>query len=87
MKKGRRKKGLCPQMTHMDADGEFLFFISALICDLRAIRDSAAAGRAVLFAANPQSAIRNPQLPGRSRPRPVAAGPFFSCHHAPNNSG
>jgi hypothetical protein len=31
MNKGRRRKGICPQMTQMDADGEFVFFISALI--------------------------------------------------------
>jgi hypothetical protein len=27
-----RRKGICPQMMQMDADGEFPAFISALIC-------------------------------------------------------
>jgi len=41
------KKGLCPQITQMDADEELFFFVSASICvNLRAILDSVAAGRA-----------------------------------------
>jgi hypothetical protein len=32
MNKSRQRKGICPQMTQMDADEELLFFISALIC-------------------------------------------------------
>jgi hypothetical protein len=38
------KKGLCPQITQMDADQELFFSVSASICvNLRAIPDSVAA--------------------------------------------
>jgi len=42
------EKGICPQITQMDADEDVSFSVSASICvNLRAIPDSVAAGRAV----------------------------------------